>query len=76
GVRVEAMLHRREAPDLWRAFARPGKRIAPGDVLRFGAATEGAPDNLSATVTEKGEGGEIALRFDLSGPALDAATAS
>ncbi|WP_238275803.1 S-adenosylmethionine:tRNA ribosyltransferase-isomerase, partial [Methylobacterium jeotgali] len=76
GVRVEAMLHRREAPDLWRAFARPGKRIAPGDVLRFGAATEGAPDNLSATVTEKGEGGEIALRFDLSGPALDAAIAA
>lgn len=73
-VRVEAMLHRREAPDLWRAFARPGKRIAQGDVLRFGDHADGAPcelGGLSATVIEKGEGGEIALRFDLSGPILD-----
>ncbi|WP_430912310.1 tRNA preQ1(34) S-adenosylmethionine ribosyltransferase-isomerase QueA [Methylobacterium sp. sgz302541] len=73
-IRVEAMLHRREAPDLWRAFARPGKRLAVGDALRFGARAEGAPcdlGELSATIEEKGEGGEIALRFALSGPLLD-----
>ncbi|GEP00237.1 tRNA preQ1(34) S-adenosylmethionine ribosyltransferase-isomerase QueA [Methylobacterium haplocladii] len=80
GQRVEAMLHLREAPDRWRAFARPGKRLAPGDLLRFGS-DGGASETcelgrLDATVASKGEGGEITLRFDLSGPALDEAIAA
>ena len=78
GLRCEAMLHLREAPDRWRAFARPAKRLAPGDRIRFGG--EGASEvcvlaGLDATVEEKGEGGEILLRFDLAGPALDEAIA-
>jgi S-adenosylmethionine:tRNA ribosyltransferase-isomerase len=78
GQRCEAMLHLREAPDRWRAFARPAKRLAPGDRIRFGS--EGASEvcalsGLDATVEERGEGGEILLRFDLSGPALDEAIA-
>ena len=74
GQRCEAMLHLREAPDRWRAFARPAKRLAVGDLLTFGTAPEGAAcdlGGLAATVVEKGEAGEIGLRFDLSGPALD-----
>ncbi|WP_284247112.1 tRNA preQ1(34) S-adenosylmethionine ribosyltransferase-isomerase QueA, partial [Methylobacterium haplocladii] len=64
----------------WRAFARPGKRLAPGDLLRFGS-DGGASETcelgrLDATVASKGEGGEITLRFDLSGPALDEAIAA
>ena len=79
GQRCEAMLHLRAGADAWRAFARPAKRLAPGDRIRFGAQAEsGACDlgRLDATVAEKGEGGEILLRFDLAGPALDAAIAA
>ena len=72
GLRMEAMLHLREAPDRWRAFVRPGKRLAVGDRLHFG----GPPvDALAATIAQKGEGGEVVLRFDLAGPDLDAAIA-
>ena len=67
-VRVELMLHLREAPDRWRAFARPAKRLVPGDRLRIGGAIE-------ATVEAKGEGGEVTLRFALAGADIDAAIA-
>ncbi|KMO27491.1 S-adenosylmethionine tRNA ribosyltransferase, partial [Methylobacterium tarhaniae] len=40
-VRLEAMLHLREAPDRWRAFARPAKRLKVGDRVTFGQAGEG-----------------------------------
>ena len=67
-VRVELMLHLREAPDRWRAFARPAKRLAVGDRLRLG------PD-FEAAVEARGEGGEVSLRFDRAGAELDAAVA-
>jgi S-adenosylmethionine:tRNA ribosyltransferase-isomerase len=67
GQRTEVMLHLREAPDRWRAFARPAKRLAAGDALRFGT--------LCATVIEKADAGEIVLAFDRAGPDLDAAIA-
>lgn len=79
GLRMEAMLHLREAPDRWRAFARPGKRLAVGDRLRFGGqGASGACEleHLDATIAEKGEGGEVTLRFDLAGAALDEAVAA
>ncbi|MFX8523711.1 S-adenosylmethionine:tRNA ribosyltransferase-isomerase, partial [Acinetobacter baumannii] len=42
------------------------------DRVLFGAEAEAcALNELFATVTEKGEGGDIRLAFDLSGPALD-----
>lgn len=78
GLRMEAMLHLREAPESWRAFARPGKRLSPGDRVVFGRHGSGDPceaGGLDATIVQKGEGGEIVLRFDLSGPALDEAIA-
>jgi len=76
-VAVEATLHRRLAPHRWTAFMRPGKRLAEGDRLIFGEGSDRACllGALDATVTEKGEGGEVTLSFDLSGPNLDAAIA-
>ncbi|CAN7183422.1 tRNA preQ1(34) S-adenosylmethionine ribosyltransferase-isomerase QueA [Phenylobacterium sp. LjRoot225] len=80
-VRVEATLHRRTAPHVWTAFMRPGKKLAVGDRIVFGEQAHEAGDRacllgaLDATVKEKGEGGEVTLAFDLSGPDLDASIA-
>ncbi|WJR66608.1 tRNA preQ1(34) S-adenosylmethionine ribosyltransferase-isomerase QueA [Neorhizobium sp. CSC1952] len=74
GQQVSATLHMRTAPDIWKAFARPGKRIKIGDRIEFGHGGNACLlGSLAATVEEKGEGGEVTLRFDLSGPALDEA---
>ncbi|MGG7566329.1 tRNA preQ1(34) S-adenosylmethionine ribosyltransferase-isomerase QueA [Rhodovulum sp. DZ06] len=67
-AKIEATLIKREGPDAWRALARPAKRLKPGDRVHFGAA--------SARVEDKGEAGETLLRFDVSGPDLDAAIAA
>ncbi|MDP3371123.1 MAG: tRNA preQ1(34) S-adenosylmethionine ribosyltransferase-isomerase QueA [Brevundimonas sp.] len=74
-VAVEATLHHRDAPDVWSAFMKPGKRIKAGDRVRFGPHNDGACllGRLDATVESKGEDGLVALRFDLAGPALDEA---
>jgi S-adenosylmethionine:tRNA ribosyltransferase-isomerase len=76
-VAVEATLHRRLSPHTWTAFMRPGKRLAEGDRVVFGEAHDRACflGELNATVKAKGEGGEVTLGFDLSGPDLDAAIA-
>ena len=79
---VEATLTRRTAAARWEALARPAKRLAIGDRIHFGAAAREAGDNacllggLDATVVDRGEAGEVFLKFDLSGPALDEALAS
>ena len=72
-VKIEATLHRREAAAAdgsvgirWRAFARPARRLRPGDRVDFAA-------DFHATVAEKGEGGEVTLAFDLSDADLTAA---
>jgi S-adenosylmethionine:tRNA ribosyltransferase-isomerase len=71
-ARIEATLHMRVAPDRWKAFLRPGKRVKAGERIRFGHDAESCMlGALDATVIEKGEGGEALLAFDLAGPALD-----
>jgi len=58
----------------WRAFARPGKRLKPGDRVLFGE--EGRACFLGevwASVEAKDEDGIVTLRFDLAGPDLDQA---
>ncbi|CAN7228520.1 tRNA preQ1(34) S-adenosylmethionine ribosyltransferase-isomerase QueA [Brevundimonas sp. LjRoot202] len=74
-VEVEATLHHRDAPDVWSAFMKPGKRIKAGDRIRFGAERDGACllGRLDATVVDKGEDGLVTLRFDVTGPFLDEA---
>lgn len=64
-VGVEATLHHRDSADVWSAFMKPGKRIRAGDRIVF--------RTLGATVLDKSEDGLIALRFDVSGAALDTA---
>jgi len=71
---IEATLHRRIDGARWRAFAKPAKRLAPGDVVRFGE--EGRVcflGQLDATVEDKSEGGEVTLAFAFHGPVLDQA---
>lgn len=74
-VSVEATLHRRLSPERWSAFMRPGKRLRPGDRVRFGQAGDRACPLgvLDATVEAKGEDGEVTLVFDVAGPDLDGA---
>jgi S-adenosylmethionine:tRNA ribosyltransferase-isomerase len=77
-VSVEATLQQRLSPSRWTAFAKPGRRLAPGDRITFGEATDRACllSVLEATVSAKGEGGEVTLEFDLAGPDLDLAIAA
>lgn len=64
-AQFECNLHKRESPIEWRAFAKKAKRLKTGDLIEFG---EGL---LTATITEKGEGGEILLRFDVKAGELE-----
>ncbi|MCV0396872.1 MAG: tRNA preQ1(34) S-adenosylmethionine ribosyltransferase-isomerase QueA [Rhizobiaceae bacterium] len=71
---VEATLHMRVAPDTWRAFLKPAKRVAEGERIAFGHTSNLClMGSLDATVDEKADGGEVVLRFDLGGAALDEA---
>lgn len=73
-AQIDTTLHMRVAPDRWKAFARPAKRLDVGDRIEFGHGGSACLlGSLDATVAEKGEAGEITLAFDLSGPALDEA---
>jgi S-adenosylmethionine:tRNA ribosyltransferase-isomerase len=72
--KIEATLHQRLDGSRWRAFVKPAKRLAAGDVVRFG--DEGRVcflGQLDATVEAKGEGGEVTLAFAFHGPVLDQA---
>ena len=76
-ARVAFNLIKRMDGSRWRAFARPAKRLEPGDRIVFQA--EGRvclAGSLSAVVEEKLEGGEVALAFSLHGAHLDDAIAS
>ena len=74
GAKIEATLHQRLDGSRWRAFVRPAKRLAPGDMLRFG--DEGKVcflGQLDATVEAKDAGGEVTLAFAFHGAVLDQA---
>src|SRR3712207_1698497 len=77
-ARVEIMLHKRESADRWRAFARPAKKLNVGDRIRFGEDSESTACELvrlDAEVEEKGQGGDVGLRFSFAGAFLDEAIA-
>lgn len=63
---IEVTLHQPVGPDCWKAFAKGAKKLKQGDLIVFA-------DDFSAEVTEKGEAGEVALRFNREGAALMAA---
>lgn len=77
-AQIAVTLIERVGPERWKVLARPAKRLAVGDRVRFGATDGGACliSGLDANVEEKGEAGEVLLRFDLSGPVLDETVAS
>ena len=64
-ARIELTLHMAEAPDRWRAFARPAKRLKPGDRIDL------AP-GFGAEVVAKTDGGEVVLRFVSDMPLIEA----
>jgi S-adenosylmethionine:tRNA ribosyltransferase-isomerase len=66
GAAIEVTLIARTAPDCWRAYARPAKRLREGDILRLGK-------DLRGDIRARLEGGEVEIRFDRSGTDLDAA---
>ncbi len=67
-VHVSLNLIERVGADVWRALAKPGKRLKEGDGLFF-------DDGLFATIEAKSDEGEFTLRFDRAGAALDEAIA-
>src|ERR1700728_713811 len=74
--KVEATLIKRLDGSRWQALVKPAKKLARGDVVRFG--NEGKVcllGHLDAEVEEKGEDGAVTLSFSFHGPALDAAIA-
>ncbi len=75
-ARVEILLHKRLDASRWLAFARPAKRLAAGDRIRFGTANSSClMGALDATVAARGDAGEVTLAFDFAGADLDAAIA-
>jgi S-adenosylmethionine:tRNA ribosyltransferase-isomerase len=74
--KIEATLIKRLDGSRWQALVKPAKKLAQGDILRFG--NEGKVcllGHLDAQVEAKGEDGEITLVFSFHGPALDQAIA-
>lgn len=69
GAAIEITLHQQAGPSAWRAFAKNARRLRVGDTITFSGS-------LSATVQEKGEGGEVLLGFSHTGDALMAAIAA
>ncbi len=73
-ARVSFNLHKRVDESRWRAFARPAKRLAVGDHIRFGH--DGRVcflGTLDATVTDVGSDGEVELSFSMHSAYLDQA---
>lgn len=62
-AKIEVTLHKNVSADSWNAFAKPAKKLKPGDTIVFS-------DDFKALVTGKFDGGEVALSFSASGPDL------
>ena len=76
GAKVAFNLIKRVDDSRWRALARPAKRLAVGDRIRFGGQGNACLlGDLDATVAAKAEAGEVELAFELSGAYLDEAIA-
>jgi S-adenosylmethionine:tRNA ribosyltransferase-isomerase len=72
--KIEATLIKRLDGSRWQALVKPAKKLAQGDIVRFG--NEGKVcllGHLDAQVEHKGDDGEITLSFSFHGPALDQA---
>jgi S-adenosylmethionine:tRNA ribosyltransferase-isomerase len=65
-AKIEVTLHKCETPVIWRAFARPTRRLSIGEHIQFA-------DNFAAEVAGKGDAGEVTLHFKLPESELMAA---
>jgi S-adenosylmethionine:tRNA ribosyltransferase-isomerase len=84
-ARMEVTLIERLGADRWRAMAKPAKKLGLGEQVSFVQRARpplegegrreaaGWGGGLSAIVEERGDNGEVTLRFDLSGALLDQA---
>jgi S-adenosylmethionine:tRNA ribosyltransferase-isomerase len=62
-AKVSVTLHQPIDGERWRVFAKPAKRLRPGDVVAFA-------DDFSAAVITRHDEGDVTLLFDRTGPAL------
>ncbi len=72
--KIEATLIKRLDGSRWRALVKPARKLARGDVVRFG--NEGKVcllGHLDAEVEDKGDDGAVTLSFSFHGPTLDSA---
>jgi S-adenosylmethionine:tRNA ribosyltransferase-isomerase len=65
-AKVEITLHMNMDHGVWKAFAKPAKKLKEGDHINFS-------DGLYAEVSAKGEMGEVTLQFDRKGEELSKA---
>ncbi len=68
-VQVSATIIEELDEHRWRALAKPGKRLEPGDRIQFGVDGD-KHVILDATIEAKGADGEVVLAFELSGQKL------
>jgi S-adenosylmethionine:tRNA ribosyltransferase-isomerase len=71
---IEATLIERVDDCRWRALMRPAKKLKVGERVRFGETRESMAcllAALDAEIEDKGEAGEVLLRFHFAGAALD-----
>jgi len=75
---ISVTLTKRVGDAVWDALARPAKRLAAGDRVRFGAPNDNAclVAGIDATVVANLGDGLVRLAFDLAGGALDDAIAA
>jgi S-adenosylmethionine:tRNA ribosyltransferase-isomerase len=59
---VEILLHKQQTPEIWQAFAKPAKRLKPGQTIDF-------PEGLTAEVVGR-DGPLVIVKFDRGGAAL------
>ncbi|MBE7637651.1 tRNA preQ1(34) S-adenosylmethionine ribosyltransferase-isomerase QueA [Sneathiella sp. P13V-1] len=62
-AKIEVTLHKNVGLDTWHAFAKPAKKLKAGDVIEFA-------DGFNAMVSQKLEGGEVVLAFNVAGAKL------
>jgi len=62
-AKIEITLHMNMSGGVWKAFAKPAKKLKPTDVIIFSGG-------LEACVLKKGESGEVTIQFNFSGGKL------
>lgn len=77
-AKISFNLHKRQSGDSWLAFARPAKKLKVGDRVVFGNVEDRAcaAAGLAANISATNEGGQVELKFELTGPYLDEAVKS